>query len=88
MQQDLAKRAEQVMELDELLRKHQAETTAKRLQLERNLAQRQADLRSKTQELEDLSRKYAQSQKVDTERETIIKRLKRLKKGLMAPFTR
>ena len=44
------------MELQELLRKHQAETTAKRLQLEQNLAQHQPDLRTKTQELEYLSR--------------------------------
>ena len=43
------------MELDELLHKHQAEITAKRLQMERNLAQHQPDLRTKTQELENLS---------------------------------
>ena len=57
------------MELQELLRKHQAKTTAKRLQLERNLAQHKHDLRTKTQELENLSQRYAQSQKIERERE-------------------
>ena len=57
------------MELQESLHKHQAETTAKRLQLERNLAQYQPDLRTKTQELENLSQRYGQSQKVERERE-------------------
>ena len=59
------------MELQELLRKHQAKTTAKRLQLERYLAQHQPDLRTKTQELEDLSQRYGQSQKVEREREKV-----------------
>ena len=41
----------QVNELDVALRSHQADTTSRRLQLERALTQRQADLRSRTQEV-------------------------------------
>ena len=52
------------MELDSLLRSHQADTTAKRLQLERTLAQRQADLRSRTQEVEELSSKLSKALQV------------------------
>lgn len=44
--------------MDELLRTHQANTAARRLQLERLLTQRQADIRSRTQELEDVMIKY------------------------------
>ena len=53
-----------VLEMDGLLRNHQADTAAHRLQLERTLAQRQGDLRARTQELEDISIKYAEAQKV------------------------
>ena len=53
-----------VLEMDGLLRNHQADTAAHRLQLERTLAQRQGDLRARTQELEDISIKYAEVQKV------------------------
>ena len=41
----------QVNDLDVALRSHQADTTSRRLQLERALTQRQADLRSRTQEV-------------------------------------
>ena len=47
-----------------MLRSHQADVTARRLQLERTLAQRQADLKARTQELEDLMTKYSDAQKV------------------------
>jgi len=40
------------MSMDGLLRSHQAETASKRLQLERTLASRQAELRARTSELE------------------------------------
>ena len=53
----------QVLEMDGLLRSHQADTTARRLQLERSLAQRQADLRTRTQELEEVTIKYSDAQK-------------------------
>ena len=52
------------MDLDSSLRKHQAETAARSLQLERTLAQRQADLRKQTQEMEELSQKYIKTCKV------------------------
>ena len=41
----------QVNELDVALHSHQADTTSRRLQLERALTQRQADLRARTQEV-------------------------------------
>ena len=50
--------------MDGLLRNHQADTAAHRLQLERTLAQRQGDLRARTQELEDITIKYTEAQKV------------------------
>ena len=53
-----------VLEMDGLLRNHQADTAAHRLQLERALAQRQGDLRARTQELEDITIKYTEAQKV------------------------
>ena len=52
------------MDLDSSLRRHQAETAARSLQLERTLAQRQADLRKQTQEMEELSQKYIKTCKV------------------------
>lgn len=60
------------MDLDALLRRHQGETVTKTLQLERNLAQRQADLRQQTQEMEDLSQKYVKACKVSEERVVTI----------------
>ena len=50
--------------MDGMLRSHQADVTARRLQLERTLAQRQADLKARTQQLEELTTKYADAQKV------------------------
>jgi len=50
--------------MDNLLRNHQADTAARRLQLERTLTQRQGDLRARTQELEDTTVKYCEAQKV------------------------
>ena len=41
----------QVNELDVAMHSHQADTTSRRLQLERALTQRQADLRTRTQEV-------------------------------------
>ena len=52
------------MELDSLLRTHQAETTTKRLELERTLAQRQADLHTKQQDIDELSWKHSQAMNV------------------------
>lgn len=40
--------------MDRLLQSHQAETTGRRLQLERTLSQRQGELRARTQEVEEL----------------------------------
>ena len=54
----------QVLEMDGLLRSHQADTTARRLQLERALSQRQAELRARTQELEELSVRHSEDGKV------------------------
>ncbi len=50
--------------MEGLLRSHQADTTARRLQLERALAQRQGELRSRTQGLEELTVKHSEARKV------------------------
>ena len=50
--------------MDGLLRSHQADTTARRLQLERALSQRQAELRARTQEVEELSARWSEDKKV------------------------
>ena len=53
--------------MDKLLRTHQADTAARRLQLERMLTQRQADIRTRTQELEVLMIKYSGTKKREEE---------------------
>lgn len=40
--------------MDRLLQSHQAETTGRRLQLERTLTQRQGEVSARTQEVEEL----------------------------------
>lgn len=45
----------QVLEMDRLLQGYQADTTARRLQLERNLTRREGELKSRTSEVEELS---------------------------------
>jgi chromosome segregation ATPase len=76
LQRELNKRSEQVMDLDCALRKHQGETAAKILQMERTLAQRQADLKMRTQEVEDLTKKYHQAQKVGQELQQLLDKTK------------
>ena len=49
--------------MDGLLRNHQADTTARRLQLERTLAQRQSELRTRTQEVEELTVKLSEARR-------------------------
>ena len=49
--------------MDALLRNHQADTTARRLQLERTLAQRQSELRTRTHEVEELTVKLSEARK-------------------------
>ena len=49
--------------MDSLLRNHQADTTARRLQLERTLAQRQSELRTRTHEVEELTVKLSEARK-------------------------
>lgn len=46
--------------MDRLLQSHQADTTARRLQLERTLSQRQGELQSRVQEVEELSSRAAE----------------------------
>ena len=41
--------------MDRLLQSHQAETTARRLQLERTLSQRAGEVKMRTQEVEELT---------------------------------
>lgn len=60
------------MELDTQLRRHQAETATKTLQLERLLAQRQADLKGRTQEVEDITKKYSEAQLVSVSLSTSV----------------
>lgn len=57
--------------MDGLLRNHQADTTARRLQLERTLAQRQSELKTRTQEVEELTVKVSEARKrvLDLEQE-------------------
>lgn len=55
--------------MDGLLRNHQADTTARRLQLERTLAQRQSELRTRTQEVEELTVKLSEARKRELELE-------------------
>ena len=59
----------QVLEMDGLLRTHQADTTARRLQLERTLAQRQSEVRHRTQEVEELTVKLSEVKKKTAELE-------------------
>lgn len=55
--------------MDRLLQSHQAETTGRRLQLERTLTQRQGEVRARTQEVEELTKRAKEG-------ETTIKELK------------
>ena len=54
--------------MEKLLRTQQTESTSLRLELERNLAQCQSDLRTRTQQLEELTAQLSQSQKVQLPR--------------------
>ena len=69
----------QVLEMDALLRNHQADTTARRLQLERTLAQRQSELRTRTQEVEELTVKVSDLRKRVGEMEIEVNRVKSVK---------
>ena len=62
--------------MDGLLRNHQADTTARRLQLERTLAQRQSELRTRTQEMEELIVKLSEVRKRVSELEQEARELK------------
>lgn len=53
--------------MDRLLQSHQAETTARRLQLERALSQRQGELRNRTQEVEELTSRVSERQSTISE---------------------
>ena len=55
--------------MDALLRNHQADTTARRLQLERTLAQRQSELKTRTHEVEDYTLKLSEARKKISELE-------------------
>ena len=61
MKQELAARAQQVLEVEQLLRTQKTEATSQRLELERNLAQSQSDLRTRTQQLEQVTGQLSQS---------------------------
>lgn len=50
--------------MEKLLQTQQTESTSRRLELERNLARCQSDLRTRTQQLEQLTAQLSQSQKV------------------------
>ena len=62
--------------MDGLLRNHQADTTARRLQLERTLAQRQSEVRSRTQEVDELTVKLSEVRKRVSELEQELGRTK------------
>ena len=62
--------------MDGLLRNHQADTTARRLQLERTLAQRQSDLRTRTHEVEELTVKLSEARKKAGEMEGEVSKVK------------
>lgn len=62
--------------MDGLLRNHQADTTARRLQLERTLAQKQSEVRTRTQEVEELTLKLSESRRRMMELEKEVNQLK------------
>lgn len=57
--------------MEKLLRTQQTESTSRRLELERNLAQCQSDLQTRTQQLEHLTAQLSQSQKVESSNELV-----------------
>lgn len=57
--------------MEKLLRTQQTESTSRRLELERNLAQCQSDLQTRTQQLEHLTAQLSQSQKVESSTELV-----------------
>lgn len=57
--------------MEKLLRTQRTESTSRRLELERNLAQCQSDLQTRTQQLEHLTAQLSQSQKVESPTELV-----------------
>lgn len=53
-----------VLEMEQLLRRQQAESNTRRVELERKLSQCQSELRTRTDQLQQLTIKLKQSQKV------------------------
>lgn len=70
--------------MDRLLQSHQADTTARRLQLERTLSQRQADLRNRTQEVDDLTSHVNECQATITDLKGQLARAKEDQKNLFS----
>ena len=66
----------QVLEMDGLLRNHQADTAAHQLQLERNFAHKHAELRGRTQELEETVIKLEESRRKENDLKQIVESLK------------
>ncbi len=70
--------------MDGLLRNHQADTAAHQLQLERNFAHKHAELRGRTQELEETVIKLEDTKR----RENDLKQTVQSLKNSMAALTR
>ena len=62
--------------MDGLLRNHQADTAAHQLQLERNFAHKHAELRGRTQELEETVIKLEESRRKENDLKQIVESLK------------
>ena len=70
--------------MDRLLQSHQAETTARRLQLERTLTKRQGELRARTQEVENLSAQVSEGRVTMAELREELRKVKEDQRNLFS----
>lgn len=64
-----------MLEIDGLLRNHQADTAARQLKLERHLAQRHSEIKTRTQELEAMAVQLDVARKHEQELQTLVESL-------------
>ncbi len=69
--------------MDRMLHSHQATVAERQLQLERVLAIKHAELRERTQEIEDVLNELAKSKKSVNEHEQLIEKLKENSQALI-----
>ena len=75
MKQELAARAQHVLEVEQLLRTQKTKAISQRLELERNLAQSQSDLRTRTQQLGQVTGQLSQSAQTMEQLQAAVTRL-------------